>query len=108
MAASASAEPLFQPLRLGALHLAHRVVMCPLTRRRALRPGCVPGPMNAEYYAQRATEGGLIVSEATNISPGAQGIPDTPGIFSPEQVEGWRGVVDAVHKKKGLIVLQLW
>jgi len=99
---------LFSPLHLGALDLAHRVVMAPLTRMRSLQPGNVPGPLNADYYAQRATNGGLLIAEATQISQQGQGYPGTPGIHSDEQVEGWRLVTDAVHAKGGKIVLQLW
>ncbi len=99
---------LFSPLSLGALSLAHRVVMAPLTRMRALQPGNIPGPLNAEYYAQRATKGGLLIAEATQVSTQGQGYPATPGIHTDEQVAGWRLVTDAVHAKGGLIVLQLW
>lgn len=99
---------LFSPLRLGAHQLRHRVVMAPLTRMRAAQPGNIPNEMNARYYCQRASAGGLIVSEATQISPRGQGYPATPGIHSPEQVAGWRLVTDAVHEKGGLIFLQLW
>src|SRR5215470_14126705 len=99
---------LLSPLADGAIKLSHRVVMSPLTRNRARQPGNVPGEMNALYYGQRASAGGLIISEATQISQNGQGYPATPGIYSPEQVEGWRLVTDAVHKEGGLIVLQLW
>lgn len=98
--------PLFQPLRAGALELANRVVMAPMTRRRAGEGG-VPTELNARYYAQRATAG-LIVSEAAVVEPGAGGVPGSPGIHTDAQVEGWRGVVEAVHGKGGLIVAQLW
>jgi N-ethylmaleimide reductase len=82
--------------------------MAPLTRNRA-QPGTdVPQPLNAEYYAQRAGDAGLIISEATQISPTGKGYAWTPGIYSPEQVEGWKLVTDAVHKKQGTIYLQLW
>ena len=99
---------LLSPLADGAIKLSHRVVMAPLTRMRARQPGNVPGEMNALYYGQRASVGGLIISEGTQISQQGQGYPATPGIHSPEQVEGWRLVTDAVHKKGGLIFLQLW
>lgn len=98
--------PLFQPLRAGALELASRVVMAPMTRRRAGKGG-EPTSLTAQYYAQRATAG-LIVSEAAVVEPGAGGVPGSPGIHTEEQVEGWRGVVDAVHGEGGLIVTQLW
>ena len=103
-----STESLFQPLRVGRLPLAHRVVMAPLTRMRASVPGCVPTALNARYYAQRATPGGLIIAEASQVDPGGRLAPSTPGIHSPEQVEGWRGVVDAIHAKGGVVYLQLW
>ena len=97
---------LFSPFDMGALRLRNRIAMAPLTRSRASSAG-VPGPMNAEYYAQRASAG-LIVSEATNISPQGRGYAWTPGIFNEEQVAGWRLVTDAVHAQGGLIVCQLW
>ena len=98
----------FSPLRLGAHQLKHRIVMAPLTRMRAQQPGNVPTELNASYYAQRASTGGLLITEATQISPRGQGYPATPGIHSDQQVEGWRRVTDAVHEKGGLIFLQLW
>jgi len=99
-------DDLFRPARLGRLTLANRIVMAPLTRNRA-GPGNVPQPLNAEYYAQRASAG-LIISEATQVSPQGVGYPGTPGIHSAEQVAGWKGVTDAVHAKGGRIFLQLW
>jgi 2,4-dienoyl-CoA reductase-like NADH-dependent reductase (Old Yellow Enzyme family) len=101
-----SVSPLASPLRVGDLTLPNRIVMAPLTRCRA-GAGRVPTPMMAEYYAQRASAG-LILSEATSISPQGVGYPDTPGIWSPEQVEGWRAVTRAVHDVGGRIFLQLW
>jgi len=98
---------LFEPIRLGALELPHRVVMAPLTRSRARQPGNVPTPLNACYYAQRAAAA-LIISEATQVSMQGQGYAWTPGIHSREQVEGWRRVTDAVHEAGGRIFLQLW
>ena len=103
-----SSDPLFQPVALGALSLQHRVVMAPLTRMRALRPGDVPHALNAKYYGQRASDGGLIITEATDISAEARGYPGAPGIYTEAQIEGWRGVTDAVHAKGGLIVSQIW
>jgi N-ethylmaleimide reductase len=98
---------LFQPVTLGGdLMLANRVVMAPLTRSRAGK-GDVQGKMNADYYAQRASAG-LIVSEATNISQQGKGYAYTPGIYTEEQVAGWRIVTDAVHRAGGRIVCQLW
>ena len=98
---------LFSPLRVGPYTLSHRVVMAPLTRMRA-GPGDVPRPLNVEYYRQRATPGGLIISEASPISENAKGMPATPGIYSQAQVEGWRAISDAVHGAGGLMFLQLW
>jgi N-ethylmaleimide reductase len=98
---------LFSPLRLGALELPNRVVMAPMTRNRADNPGHVPTPLMAEYYRQRAGAG-LIVTEATQVSPQGIGYPDTPGVHADEQVHGWRQVTDAVHRAGGRIFLQLW
>jgi len=97
---------LFQPLQAGALQLRNRIVMAPLTRCRA-EPNRVPGELMVEYYRQRAGVG-LIISEATSVTPMGVGYPDTPGIWSEEQVAGWKRVTDAVHAEGGLIVLQLW
>ncbi len=97
---------LFDPLQAGDLHLPNRIVMAPLTRCRA-EPGRVPGALMAEYYVQRASAG-LIISEATSVTPLGVGYPDTPGIWSEEQVRGWKNVTDAVHAAGGRIVLQLW
>lgn len=99
---------LFEPLRLGSIELSHRVVMAPLTRLRSRQPGDVPHALNAEYYGQRASQGGLIITEATDISPQARGYPGAPGIYSAEQIEGWRQVTDDVHAKGGIIFLQIW
>jgi N-ethylmaleimide reductase len=99
---------LFSPLQVGPYRLSHRVVMAPLTRMRAGRPSLAPRPLNAEYYGQRATPGGLIIAEASPVIATGHGSPGTPGIYSEVQIKGWRGVVDAVHAKGGLIFLQLW
>jgi N-ethylmaleimide reductase len=96
----------FSPFRLGPLELPNRVVMAPMTRNRA-GAGNAPSALNATYYEQR-TGAGLIVSEATQISPEGVGYPGTPGIHSAEQVEGWKGVAAAVHGAGGRIFLQLW
>ena len=101
-----SSVDLFSPFRLGPLDLPNRVVMAPMTRNRA-GPGNVPTALNATYYAQRAGAG-LIVSEATQVSPQGVGYPGTPGIHSAEQVAGWKLVTDAVHDAGGRIFLQLW
>lgn len=97
---------LFQPVSFGTMTLANRIVMAPLTRSRA-GAGDVQGPLNAEYYRQRA-EAGLIVSEATNITQEGKGYAFTPGIYTDEQVAGWRLVTDAVHAAGGRIFCQLW
>ena len=97
---------LFSPVEVGPLLLRNRVVMAPLTRSRA-GPANVPNQLNALYYAQRASAG-LIISEATQISPQGQGYISTPGIYSAEQIEGWKCVTRAVHVAGGRIVLQLW
>jgi N-ethylmaleimide reductase len=99
---------LFSPLEVGPYQLQHRVVMAPLTRMRADRSSFAPRALNAEYYGQRATPGGLIIAEASPVMVTGRGNPATPGIYSDAQVAGWRGVVDAVHAKGGLIFLQLW
>ncbi|MGN8000895.1 alkene reductase [Sphingomonas sp. 22176] len=97
---------LFEPYTLGAIPLSNRIVMAPLTRNRA-GAGFIPGDLTAEYYAQRASAG-LIISEATQVSQQGQGYQDTPGIYTQEQIDGWRKVTAAVHAKGGRIVLQLW
>ncbi len=99
-------NPLFEPLQVGALQLPNRVIMAPLTRCRASE-GRVPNAMMAEYYAQRAGFG-MILSEATSVCPQGVGYPDTPGIWSEEQVEGWKLVTEAVHREGGTILCQLW
>lgn len=106
MSSSGTATSLFSPIELGPYVLPNRIFMAPLTRNRAL-PGDVPGPLNAEYYTQRVSAG-LIISEATQISKQGQGYPSTPGIYTSEQVAGWRLVTDAIHARSGHIFLQLW
>jgi N-ethylmaleimide reductase len=97
---------LFQPYPLGPLTLANRIVMAPLTRNRA-GAGLVPGALAATYYAQRASAG-LIITEATQVSAQAQGYQDTPGLYTQDQIDGWRQVTDAVHAQGGRIFAQLW
>jgi N-ethylmaleimide reductase len=97
---------LFEPIQLGSLVLANRVFMAPMTRIRAHADG-VPGELAATYYSQRASAG-LIVTEATQISPMGKGYINTPGIHSPEQVQAWSRIVESVHKSGGRIFLQLW
>jgi N-ethylmaleimide reductase len=99
-------KTLFQPYTLGRLTLSNRVVLAPLTRNRA-GAGFVPSKFAATYYSQRASAG-LLISEASQISQQGQGYQDTPGIYSPAQIDGWRKVTDAVHAKDGRIFLQLW
>jgi N-ethylmaleimide reductase len=99
---------LFSPLKVGPYRLQHRVVMAPLTRMRADRSSFAPRALNAEYYGQRATPGGLLIAEATPVTVTGRGNPGVPGIYSDAQIAGWRSVVDAVHAKGGLIFLQLW
>ena len=96
---------LFDPVQAGSLQLANRIAMAPLTRNRA--PGAIPTPLMAQYYAQRASAG-LLITEATAISPQAQGYADVPGLYSTEQLDGWKQVTEAVHKADGKIVVQLW
>lgn len=102
-----STDPLFTPLRLGHYQVSNRIVMPPMTRSRASQPGDVANGLMAEYYAQRASAG-LIISEGTQISPLGKGYAWTPGIYSAEQIAGWRLVTDAVHAQGGLIFAQLW
>lgn len=98
---------LFDPIRVGDLELPNRVIMAPLTRSRAIGGGRVPNALMAQYYVQRASAG-LILSEATAVTPQGVGYADTPGIWSDEQVAGWKMVTDAVHAAGGRIFLQLW
>ena len=97
---------LFEPLRLGELHLPNRILMAPLTRCRAVDRR-IPNELMRDYYMQRASAG-LIMTEATSVVPMGVGYPNTPGIWSEEQVAGWRMITDAVHAAGGLIMLQLW
>jgi N-ethylmaleimide reductase len=99
---------LFSPIRIGAIDLSHRIVLAPLTRMRADLPGNLPNELMATYYSQRASQGGLMIAEATFISPTGNGGYASPGIFTDAQVAGWRKIVDAVHTKGGKILLQLW
>jgi N-ethylmaleimide reductase len=99
---------LFSPLEVGPYRLQHRLAMAPLTRMRADRSSFAPRALNAEYYRQRATPGGLLIAEASPVMATGRGNPATPGIYSEQQIKGWRDVADAVHGKGGLIFLQLW
>ncbi|MDN6179762.1 MAG: alkene reductase [Halomonas subglaciescola] len=98
-------ESLLTPVNLGSLTLPNRIIMAPLTRART--PDSVPGPLQQTYYGQRASAG-LVISEATNISPTARGYVYTPGIWTDAQEAGWKAVVEAVHAKGGRMALQLW
>ena len=98
---------LFEPYKLGPITLPNRLVMAPLTRNRAVPPGMVPSPLAIEYYGQRASAG-LLITEASQVSQQGQGYQDTPGIYSKEQVAGWRKVTDRVHERGGRIFIQLW
>jgi N-ethylmaleimide reductase len=99
---------LFSPLKVGPYQLKHRAMMAPLTRMRAAKPSLAPRALNVDYYAQRATPGGLIVAEASPVLNTAFGHAGVPGIYTDEQVAGWRKVVDAVHARGAFIFLQLW
>ncbi|KAM1180936.1 hypothetical protein ACFX1Q_020825 [Malus domestica] len=101
-----STSPLLSPYKLGNFNLSHRVVLAPLTRQRSY--GGVPQPHAVLYYSQRTSNGGLLIAEATGISDTAQGYPDTPGIWTREQIESWKPIVDAVHAKGGIFFCQIW
>src|SRR5947209_18201583 len=101
-----TASKLFEPYQLGPLQLPNRLVMAPLTRNRA-GAGFVPSPLATEYYGQRASAG-LLVTEASQVSQQGQGYQDTPGIYSKEQVAGWRKVTERVHERGGRIFIQIW
>ena len=106
MSITSAANKLFSEFQLGPHRLKNRIVMAPMTRSRAAA-GNVPTPVMATYYRQRASAG-LIITEATQVTPEGQGYMSTPGIHSPEQVQGWKGVTKAVHEAGGKIFLQLW
>lgn len=98
--------PLNTPYKMGKFQLSHRVVLAPLTRQRSFKN--VPQPHAVLYYSQRSSDGGLLIAEATGVSDTAQGYPNTPGIWTDEQVQAWRPIVDAVHEKGGLFFCQIW
>jgi 2,4-dienoyl-CoA reductase-like NADH-dependent reductase (Old Yellow Enzyme family) len=100
-----SKDSLFSPLQIGAIQLRNRIIMAPLTRMRA-GANHVPTPMNADYYAQRASAG-LIITEGTAVSDDAHGYPNAPGIYTAEQIAGWRAVTNAVHARGGRIMMQI-
>ncbi|KAI8004446.1 putative 12-oxophytodienoate reductase 11 [Camellia lanceoleosa] len=99
-------NPLLSPYKMGNFLLSHRVVLAPLTRQRSYDN--VPQPHAILYYSQRTSKGGLLISEATGVSDTAQGYPFTPGIWTKEQVEAWKPIVDAVHAKGGIFFCQIW
>ncbi len=101
-----TAPDLFSPIHFGSIAAKNRIVLAPLTRNRAVT-GAVPSDLAVTYYTQRASAG-LLITEASQISPDGQGYPDTPGIYSPEQIAGWKKITDSVHAAGGKIVLQLW
>jgi N-ethylmaleimide reductase len=101
-----SASKLFEPYKLGAVTLTNRAVMAPLTRNRAVA-GFVPNPLAIEYYGQRASAG-LLITEASQVSQQGQGYQDTPGIYTKDQIAGWRKITDHVHERDGHIYIQLW
>lgn len=103
---AASIAPLFEPINLGAIALPNRIIMAPLTRARS-GESRIPNDLMLEYYVQRASAG-LIITEATQISEQGAGWAQTPGIHTPEQIEGWKKITEAVHQKGGRMVLQLW
>ncbi|XP_057503024.1 putative 12-oxophytodienoate reductase 4 isoform X2 [Actinidia eriantha] len=98
--------PLLTPYKMGNFLLSHRIVLAPLTRQRSFNN--VPQPHAILYYSQRTTKGGLLIAEATGVSDTAQGYPHTPGIWTKEQVEAWKPIVDAVHAKGGIFFCQIW
>ncbi|KAK9095851.1 hypothetical protein Sjap_021348 [Stephania japonica] len=98
--------PLITNYKMGKFNLSHRVVLAPLTRQRSY--GNVPQKHAILYYSQRTSKGGLLITEATGVSDTAQGYPDTPGIWTKEQVEAWKPIVDAVHAKGGIFFCQIW
>lgn len=101
-------QKLFTHVQIGAINLKHRVVMAPLTRSRSEQPGDIPGPLMAEYYTQRASDGGFIISEATSISITGRGWYGAPGMYSDQQVAGWKKITDAIHARGAHIFSQLW
>ncbi|KAJ4967615.1 hypothetical protein NE237_019464 [Protea cynaroides] len=106
MAGGVTPVPLITPYKMGKFQLLHRVVLAPLTRMRSFN--CIPQPQATLYYSQRTTKGGLLINEATGVSETAQGYPHTPGIWTKEQVEAWKPIVEAVHAKGGIFFCQIW
>jgi N-ethylmaleimide reductase len=101
-------KKLFTPVEIGPITLKHRVVMPPMSRLRAQWPTGIPSDLQLEYYSQRASDGGLILTEATAISTSGRGYRGAPALYSDEQVTGWKRITDAVHAKGGYMFTQLW
>jgi N-ethylmaleimide reductase len=99
---SIAEHKIFTSFTIGRVSLRHRVVMAPLTRLRSEQPGDVPGPLMAQYYEQRTSPGGLIITESAEITPAASAYEGAPGIYSEEQVTGWSTVTEAIHRKGAL------
>ena len=99
---SITEHKMFTPFTIGPVPLQHRLVMAPLTRLRSEQPGDAPGPLMAQYYEQRASPGGLIITESAEIAPEASAYEGAPGIYSEEQVTGWSTVTEAIHRKGAL------
>lgn len=108
MTANTAAKALFQPIKIGPYTLKHRLALAPLTRMRAEPSTLSVWELNAEYYRQRTTDGGLLICEASQVMQEGQGSPNTPGCYTPEQIEGWKIVTKAIHDKGGIAFLQLW
>jgi N-ethylmaleimide reductase len=105
---SGAQKKLFTPVKVGAITLKHRIVMPAMSRLRAQRPSAIPSDLMLEYYRQRASDGGLVITEATAISPSGRGYSGAPGLYSDEQVAGWKRITGAVHEKGGYMFAQLW
>jgi N-ethylmaleimide reductase len=102
------ASKLFTPVKIGPITLPHRIVLAPMTRLRSDQPGDIPSDMMAEFYGQRATDKGLLITDATTVSIHGRGYLGAPGIYTDEQVKGWKKVTNAVHARGGKIFLQIW
>ena len=101
-------KKLFTPVQIGPITLKHRIAMPPMSRLRAQWPSGIPSNLMREYYSQRASDGGLILTEATAISPSGRGYRGAPCLYSDEQATGWKRITDAVHAKGGYMFVQLW
>ncbi|VVA19673.1 PREDICTED: 12-oxophytodienoate reductase, partial [Prunus dulcis] len=106
MSAQPPTIPLLTPYKMGKFNLSHRIVLAPLTRQRSYHN--IPQPHAILYYSQRTSQGGLLIAEASGVSDTAQGYPDMPGLWTREQVEAWKPIVDAVHAKGGVFFCQIW